>query len=130
MTSREEIVRFVRQTLGCRCPDEVFNQIECQSGGQFAGKAPYSKRILVGRRLLIYIWETNDPAVFEAELPALVAAGKNERDRYGFNRFRAVIVTEDVARITPYAQRIFRDSRDRDDRVHLHIVHPDNVGSL
>lgn len=122
MRNEENIVEFVRDVLGCKCPDEVFEKIECLDGD--ARTNIYTRSITIGDRLLIYVWETNDPLLVEANLPAMLVDGKNERDRRGLNRFRAVIATDDVDGIGPIAQRVYRDFSDKDDKVHLHIVHP------
>jgi hypothetical protein len=78
----------------------------------------------------IYIWETNDPSLIEAKLRAMLVSGKNERDRRGLNRFRAVIATDDVDRISSTAQRLFRDLSDKDEKVHLHVVEMHDVADL
>lgn len=121
MRNGENIVKFVRDVLGCKCPDEVFEKIEYLDGD--ARTNIYTRSITLGCRLLIYVWETNDLSLVEAKLPAMLVDGKNERDRRGLNRFRAVIATDDVDGIGPIAQRVYRDFSDKDDKVHLHIVH-------
>ncbi|NVM20313.1 MAG: hypothetical protein HWN68_00850 [Desulfobacterales bacterium] len=128
MTNDKGIINFVRHTLGCTCPDEVFDQIECRDGG--GRTSTYTQSITLGGRLLIYIWKTNDPSLVEAELPAMLAAGKNERDRRGLNRFRAVIATDDVDRIGSIAKQLFRDLSDKDEKVHLHVVNMHDVANL
>jgi hypothetical protein len=123
--NEENIVEFVRNVLGCKCPDEVFDKIEHVHGD--ARTNIYTRSITIGDRLLIYVWETNDPLLVEAKLPAMLADGKNERDRRGLNRFRAVIATDDVDGIGPIAQRVHSNFSDKDDKVHLHIVHKHDV---
>jgi len=77
----------VRNTLGCTCPDEIFEQIE------YAKETTDTlKQITLGNRLLLYIWKTENQTALETELPILLAQGKAERDRRGLNRFRLVVV--------------------------------------
>ena len=128
MRNEQNIMEFVRHTLGCACPDEVFDQIEYQDGDGLANT--YTRSITLGERLLIYIWETNDPSRIEGNLPAILLSGKDERDRRGLNRFRIVIATDDVERIGSIAQRVFRDLSDKDKKVHLHVVSMHDVAKL
>ena len=46
-----EIKRFVQETLGCSCPEEVFTQIDYQEEDD----SILGRKINVGDRLLIYI---------------------------------------------------------------------------
>lgn len=128
MRNDQNIIKFVRHTLGCMCPDEIFDQIECQDSNSRTDT--HTQSITLGVRLLIYIWETNDPSLIEAKLRAMLVSGKNERDRRGLNRFRAVIATDDVDRISSTAQRLFRDLSDKDEKVHLHVVEMHDVADL
>ena len=124
----QQIVEFVREKLGCQCPDEVFEDIECREGdGDIRG---WRSRILLGGRLLIYLWETNDLSLVVERLAEILVRGKDERDRVGFNRFRAVIATNDIDRIGPAAERIFKNLAEVDDKVHLHVVHVDEIAGL
>jgi len=128
MENRREIIGFVRHTLGCKCPDEVFEQIEYQDGETLGNTGGQS--ITLGGRLLIYIWETNDPFLIKSNLPAVLSRGRNERDRRGLNRFRAVIATDDIDGIGPLAKQLFQDLSNKDDKVHLHVVHVDDVANI
>ena len=128
MENRREIIGFVRHTLGCKCPDEVFEQIEYQDGETLGNTS--GRRITMGGRLLVYVWETNDPSLMRSHLPAVLSRGRRERDRRGLNRFRAVIATDDVDSIEPVAQQLFHDLMDKDDRVYLHVIHADDVPNL
>jgi hypothetical protein len=118
---REAIEPFVRKTLGCKCPDEVFASIEV-TPLQVAGFPSPVTRLLVGNRLLIYII---DPLPTErlAELVAtLTARGRAERDSGGYNRFRLVIGAEDHARVTRAIEAGFKSAAAGDERLHLHVV--------
>ena len=123
MGNRRDIIGFVRHTLGCKCPDDVFEQIEYQDGETL--ESTRTRSITLGGRLLIYILETNDPSLIKSNLPAMLSQGKRERDRRGLNRFRAVIATDDMDGIEPIARQLFQEWSDKDDNVHLHVVHRD-----
>ena len=128
MRDDRDIIEFVRHTLGCTCPDEVFDQIEYQEGSGHIGT--YTRSITLGARLLIYIWETDDPVLIKANLAAMLHSGKDERDRRGLNRFRAIVATDDVERIGVVAQEVFQDFTDRDEKMHLHVVSMHDIAKL
>lgn len=128
MENRKEIIGFVRYTLGCQCPDKVFEQIEYQDGETLGNTRGQS--ITLGGRLLIYIWETSDPSVIKSNLSAVLSQGRQERDRRGLNRFRAVIATHDIDGTGSLAQQSFQAFGHKDDKVHLHVVHVDDVANL
>jgi len=85
----EEIKTFVRQTLGCGCPEEVFQYIDCQSNIS-VDDIPLMGKINIGNRLLIYIVEINDINSLKNVLSFLIGKGMKERDGSNFNRFRLV----------------------------------------
>jgi hypothetical protein len=128
MDKREAIIAFVRGILGCKCPDEVFEQIE-DRGDEVRENTPF-RTMTIGKRLLIYIWQTNDPTFVRAYLPSMLLRGRNERDKRGLNRFRAVIATDDVETMSPIAHELFKDLSHKDDKVHIHVVYRDNVANL
>jgi len=49
----EKAKSFVRDTLGCQCPDSVFDQIDYQENADILGKDVIVKRLLVGTAILI-----------------------------------------------------------------------------
>jgi hypothetical protein len=116
----ENIIAFVRRTLGCNCPEEVFSSISCQSDVPCNG-CVLDLKINVGNRLLIYVVTVDDPDSLVHVLPALVSAGKKERDGAGFNRFRLVLAADDTSKIGKEAGQIF-SSLNRDEKVYLHTL--------
>ena len=116
------IRRLVRDTLGCACPDEVLAQIEVHTSVSLDAELTELRTIVVGRRLLIYLWETNDPTRLRSLLPKLIRAGRVQRDREGLNRYRAVIVTDDVNAIGALAKRVFSHLEDCDQKAYLHVI--------
>jgi len=120
MMNKEKIRTFVRETLGCACPEEVFQYIDCQSDIQ-AGDIRLRARINVGNRLLIYVADVDDPKSLRSLLPQLLEIGKKERDRLGFNRFRLVLTADHTGEIAEPAAEVFRDAAG-DEKMHLHVV--------
>jgi hypothetical protein len=114
------IIAFVKQTLGCSCPDEVFSFIECRSDIPCSGIV-LDMKINVGNRLLVYVVTVNEPDSLVHILPALVTAGKKERDGAGFNRFRLALAADDISSIEKEAGKIFR-SLNEDEKVYLHTL--------
>lgn len=90
MMDDERIKEFVRKTLGCTCPDEVLQQIECQTGVSIDDDLVLDYEMNVGNRLLIYAVRVDDTDPLGPMLSRLVRAGMHKRDRDGFNRLRLV----------------------------------------
>ncbi len=122
MDKKESIKLFVQDSLGCKCPEEVFHHIERISGSVGVESEPYSEKLVVGRRLLIYILRLQDRSSVCDYLPRMLEMGIKERDVDGLNRFRAVLATPDPQGLKPIAEKIFSQLDIRDDKVHLHIV--------
>jgi len=117
----QAVLRFVRGTLGCSCPDEVFNSIAIERVRGTDASAPYV-RLLVGRRLLIYVLDAQQPEQVRATVPALLRQGLEERDANGLNRLRLVVAAglptpEVTATVANLASEIGLD-----DRSHLHVI--------
>jgi len=117
---KDQIIDFVRHTLGCTCPDEVFEKIEMEDS-RFAA-APYERKITIGEKLLIYIKWVDFPDSLNEQLPVLLSEGKTERDRKGLNRFRAVLVSDKVQTVSDAAVGIFNAFSGKDEKIHLHVV--------
>ncbi len=119
MNSKEAIISFVRETLGCQCPREVFKHIDIAR----TSERDIKLRITVGGRLLIYIAEIEDPDSLDAILEKLVRAGREERDSLGLNRFRLVVAAEDLKSIKDSLLEKFNAVRQGDEKAHLHVLH-------
>lgn len=123
-SSQMELMQtFIRRTLGCGCPNEVLQWIECSRSESVPEHDLKLTRIDVGGRLLVYVIEGEErPENAVGALPAVLAAGVAERDRSGFNRLRLVVASDDPEAIAPLAQALFSDVAPHDERVHLHVV--------
>jgi hypothetical protein len=118
------IERFVRGTLGCQCPDEVFRHVEVGPLLLPAGGAT-GRRLVIGDRLLIHLVAAPGRAYEPGWIERLAAAGRDERDRLAFNRYRLVVAsTAEAADRTSLEQR-FANALAGDDRAHLHVLAAD-----
>ena len=123
---RSDIERFVRGTLGCGCPDEVFRTVSVSRLPPMPGR-PAVLQLLVGARLLIHVAEAPQNSSAGDWIEQLAANGRAARDRHGYNRFRLVIVG--AAQGAPAADLEARFIRAvaRDERAHLHLLEPDQL---
>ena len=126
----EAISDFVRSTLGCSCPDEVFSRIEWQEQIRIPDCKMNVTQILIGRRLLVFVISSDDGIKIQSELPKVIAHGKRERDLHGYNRCRLAIATDDPTTIGPLAEEAYRSCRELDEKIYLHIVSSDQVTKL
>jgi hypothetical protein len=113
--------RFVRETLGCGCAEEVFRHLETSRNLRVAD-VPVAWRIDVGRRLLVYVLEGEGPADLDRPLATLTRLGRVERDSAGYNRLRVVVATDDPAKLAERAREVLEGTGAVDDRVHLHVL--------
>lgn len=115
------IEHFVRATLGCQCPDEVFRSVSVDQPRAADGAIGYT-RLLVGNRLLIYILDAAAVRVADGALADLVARGCRERNERGYNRFRLVIACDEPASEDTSVRHAFDDASGHDERAHLHCL--------
>ncbi|MFC1884225.1 hypothetical protein ACFL2O_05600 [Thermodesulfobacteriota bacterium] len=112
-------VHFVRDTLGCACPDEVFNHYQILRGRSEHG--PYIQ-LVMGDRLLVKIIEMSELSLTKEAVLEMLSNGVEERERRRLNRFRLVIVADPSPEIQ---KKITELSNKMDSRVHIHIISPD-----
>lgn len=122
---KEKIKAFVLYTLGCGCPEEVFQHIEYQSGINHNGITLLYK-INVGNRLLVYVFPVATSDSLNELLPKIVDIGKRERDCSGFNRFRLVVAADDGEAIRAIAEDLFEGIQ-KDEKIHLHVLSKSNI---
>ena len=121
-----EIKRFVQETLGCSCPEEVFNKIDYQKECDgFSGRI-----INVGDRLLIYIITMDGKSNIQGVINSALERGVEERDNKGLNRFRLVLVASRPDELRGSAEHAFDSSGYTDEKTHLHIVTESDVDGL
>jgi hypothetical protein len=120
--SNTKIKTFAKQTLGCQCPEEVFDVIDCQRDIELSNQILLTNKINIGNRLLIYIVETDDINFIKNNLQIIFQFGIKERDSKAFNRVRFVIATNKFEEIKLIAENIFKNLTDKDDKIHLHLI--------
>jgi len=125
MIHKDNIKLFIRETLGCTCPDEVLERIDCRADVNLPGGIQLDYRINVGGRLLIFILRIERFHSIATILPQLVSAGIKDRDNAGFNRFRLVLLTDTPDRLSAKAFDIFK-SLPTDEKTHLHLIPKDD----
>ncbi len=129
MRASSELERFIRDTLGCGCPDEVFQSVTVGRGLLDADGDRVAWWIEVGGRLLIAVTEDDGPARLADRLGAIYASAALRRDTAGFNRFRLVVVNAPGTDPSPLEQAFAPIGAD-DDRLHLHVVVPSDLPPL
>ena len=118
-----EIKRFVQETLGCSCPEEVFNKIEHQKESDGIS----GSKVNVGDRLLIYIITMDGKLNTQEVINSALETGVAERDNKGFNRLRLVLVDASPDVLRSSAEQAFESSGYTDEKTHLHVVNESDV---
>ncbi len=125
MTDNKVIREFVRKTLGCNCPEEVFQYIDFRKVVNIDENILPAYEINIGNRLLIFAAGIDEADSLRSILSKLVQVGVNKRDEKKFNRFRLVLLTTRVNYIEEKAFEIF-DSLVTDEKVYLHVIDKDD----
>ena len=116
------LAHFVRNILGCGCPEELLRAIRVGRGRLVPGLDVEVTRLDVGGRLLVWVVPAPAPRKLRSAVAAAVEAGIAERDGQSFNRFRLVLACADSTEVEPAARAAFDACEQVDDRVHLHVV--------
>jgi hypothetical protein len=125
MINDKGIKQFVRETLGCTCPDEVFQHIDCRADVNASDGVLLDYEINIGNKLLIFVVTIDEPGSLSPLIPQLVWDGTNKRNQENFNRFRLVLLTQRPSHMAEEAFAIFQ-SLGADEKVHLHVVAKDD----
>jgi len=119
---------FVREDLGCGCPDEVFSEIRIEQNPHGFQGLPIDCLVTIGGRLLIGVCLSERlHNGMGSEIKKILAAGKQLRDSAGFNRFRLVVVSEEPERMVDAIREQLTPLKGLDDRVHWHVVGPSSI---
>jgi len=121
-----EIKRFVQETLGCSCPEEVFNTIDYQKESDDIS----GRKINVGDRLLIYIITMDRKSNIQGVINSALEQGVEEREKKRLNRFRLVLVASRPDELRSSAEHAYDSSGFTDEKTHLHIVNESDVENL
>ena len=123
-TLRQQIEPFVREELGCRCPDEVFCDIRVvEKPAAFEG-LPVDYALAIGGRLLVVVCLPERWRDVSRQLRELVHQGRQVRDQGGYNRFRLIVPTVERGAACQELETRFSVLAGADQRGHLHIVAP------
>lgn len=126
MQAYSEIKHFVQQTLGCSCPEDVFNNIDYRNEDDgIAGK-----KVTVGDRLLIYIISVDESSTIRGVIHSALQQGVGEREQKGLNRFRLVLASSRPNEVRSLAELAFNSSDFADEKTHLHVVNEGAVKNL
>ena len=120
-----EIKHFVREQLGCNCPDEVFSSVRVIDQPHAYKNLQVDCLIEIGGRLLLAICINNLHSL-AARLELIMNTGRRYRDLHGFNRLRLVVAT--THKETQDAVQSAYDLLTLNDKkLHLHFVDPAGI---
>jgi hypothetical protein len=119
-----QVKNFVQQTLGCGCPEPVFQSMLTDQFTLPELPTIPIRRLLIGQRLLIYMINPGSAgSPTPAQLALLTARGLQEREQYGYNRLRLVVtLAEHTDHQQQALERSFTALQGNDDRLHLHVL--------
>jgi len=118
---RQSIEHFVHTTLGCKCPDEVFQSIAVERTPTPQATTQYI-RLVIGNRLLIHIHETQPAKATTTAVSKLAQQGLAERDAKQYKRFRLVIACAHPTQVLDDAKTSFASVAGPDQKAHLHVL--------
>jgi len=127
MWNNNKIIEFIKGTLGCACPDEVFEKIETGKAA-IAQFAEGTTRIVVGERLLIYVVFPQSLSELCANIGEAAVMGKIDRDTNKYNRFRLVVMSGRDSDCPADAITRFDEAAGSDEKMHLHFISTERTG--
>ena len=128
--NKAAIEKFVREGLGCTCPDEVFRSISVEQNPEAFSDLHKGHLLTIGGKLLVYLVETDDWASVAVNLEQIIRLGREKRDAGEFNRFRLVVSTPDIKPARQILMRQFEALTGLDEKLHLHVITPDRLPEL
>jgi len=125
---KESVKRFVKDILGCNCPEKVFDVIEVEEKIDMPGILTLDYRINIGNRLLIYLLDTTKKTIGIDRLSSLLEKGVQERDDRGFNRFRLVLVgTCENSESSEMVKKALVGKSEGLEKVHIHFLEKERI---
>jgi hypothetical protein len=122
----ELIKSFVKDDLGCKCPDEVFNQIKFQKNVKISIDLEVDRIINIGDKLLIFLFYNKDMEYAKKNLETIIDCGKSWRDDEELNRFRLVFISNTPKKLKQKISSKFEKFIGKDKKIHLHIINKKN----
>jgi hypothetical protein len=123
---RQSIEHFVRGTLGCKCPDDVFESIKILRAPTPTAATPHT-RLVIGERLLIDVVEAQAVKAAGTTVTRLARKGLADRDAQHYNRYRLVVASDHPTQLLADAKASFASAAGDDPRAHLHILATDQL---
>ncbi len=124
-----ELKQFVRERLGCSCPDEVFSSIHVTDNPVAFNSLPVDYLVEIGNRLLIAVITLQSRDNINDTIERIIDIGRLYRDSNAFNRFRMVVVLageDDMNSV----QQAFDSVTGKDEKIHLHLIEPSDLPGL
>jgi hypothetical protein len=122
----KSVERFVRGTLGCRCPDEIFADIAITHERHPDSNLTYT-RLVLGNRLLVYVLDAQHPNALRADVATMTTKGRADRDTEFLNRFRLVVTADRPVETQAEVDAAFSGAAGHDDHAHLHVIDADKL---
>jgi hypothetical protein len=111
---------FVREELGCKCEDSIFNQIVIGMPSILPGENPgWDMQIMIGARLLISIVPVKRIKSVDEDIVKILQVGKEIRDQLSLNRFRLVLLGHADKELYEACQKKVQEM---DARIHAHVI--------
>ncbi len=130
MNRQQAVTSFVREVLGCHCPDEVLRHINVNKKTAIIAGLSTDFSINVGGRLLVYVVHSAATDHILEHLEAFFMAAPMIRDREGYNRLRLVVARRKPDDVRHKLEKSFAQISVPDDRLHFHVVAAHNIARL
>ena len=121
IVATSSIKHFIKDQLGCGCPDDVFLSIQLTRKPDCFNSLPVESLLEVGGRLLVAIGEEGNWHRLHDNLEQIIHTGISFRDDNGFNRFRLVVPTEEEE-VRKTIHQAFDSLASKDEKIHIHFV--------
>ena len=127
--SKDSLITFIKNTLGCRCPEEVFENIDVkfirpiENVGEFA-------RVVVGNTLLVYVYCDGQLGDVISSIEQTTNKGRDDRNKNKYNRFRLVLPDSLGKNVIEEAKVNFVSEFQFDEKLNLHFVDSNQLDKL
>ena len=124
---KASIKKFVREELGCGCPDEVFATIYIKRNPAEFNDVLKGDLLEIGGRLLVYLVETDDANSVVSNMEQIFIRGQEMRNAGRFNRFRLVVAVPAVQPVEELMWNEFESLEGLDEKSHLNVIRIDQL---